>query len=585
MMDRVKNRPSNTSSRLFRVGAVLLAGSFLLSGCAVKRMYQKNTEATHNESEASHYLDQVHHEPGLMQKRPLLREMNSIWVDTTPVELNDHSMGAKATALDCPVTFNPSGPVSIARFAQMVSASCGVPVHLSDDVIPALLGTLAKGGKASVGKGGAVSSAALPSPNLAIAGAAGGAVQTQAIAAPMSDTQGSEDVTGVSWVNKPMRGLLDIVTSRMGLGWKYEDHTITIFYMDTRVFSLYAIPTKVKMNTKVKSGAQSAQSSSGPSGSQQSGTFSTDGSAQSTEVDFSTNVLDDIQKTVQSMVTPGLGRLAVSPSSGTVTVTDRPQVLERIGQFIEQENKALTRQVVLNVKVLSVQISNGDSMGIDWNAVYTNLGQMSAGLGGTAAAGVTNLGNVQVINPNSHWNGTKAFINALSTQGKVSTLTSPTVRTLNLRPAPVLVGKQTTYLAQVSTTALSGGATGGSSTQSMTPGTVTTGFNMTLLPYLMQGQDMLLQYSVNLSALTSMDEISDKSGNKIQMPNIDNRIFSNTVRVKSGQTIVLSGFDQSTINAKGSGVGDPNFWLLGGNGSADKTHDVIVVLITPIITG
>src|SRR5690606_28678427 len=137
------------------------------------------------------------------------------------------------------------------------------------------------------------------------------------------------------------------------------------------------------------------------------------------------------------------------------------------------------------------------------------------------------------------------------------------ITTLNLKPAPILIGRQTTYLAEVSTTALAGNGTGSSSTQSLTPGTITTGFNMTLLPYLMDGPEMLLQYSVNLSALNAMNTASS-GGNMIQMPDLDNRIFSQSVRLRSGETLVLSGFDQTINNAKKRGTGDPNFWLLGG---------------------
>src|SRR5690606_8429964 len=197
----------------------------------------------------------------------------------------------------------------------------------------------------------------------------------------------------------------------------------------------------------------------------------------------------------------------------------------------------------------------------------------------TAATGGMNS-NIGIVKDSSRWNGTNLIIDALSSQGRVSTLSSPSVTTLNLKPAPILVGTQTTYLAEVSTTAIEGG---GSSQQSLTPGTITTGFNMTLLPYLMDGPEMLLQYSVNLSSLTGM-KTAESGGNKIEMPEVDNRILSQSVRLRSGETLVLSGFDQSMNNATKQGVGASNFWLLGGKGEGSKRRDVIVVLITPVVT-
>src|SRR5690606_22211864 len=90
----------------------------------------------------------------------------------------------------------------------------------------------------------------------------------------------------------------------------------------------------------------------------------------------------DIKETLETMVTPGLGRLSVSPSTGTVTVTDRPDVLRRVKEYIAAENKRITRQVLLNVKVLSVQVDDGDSAGVNWKAVYERVNNQ-IGLAGT----------------------------------------------------------------------------------------------------------------------------------------------------------------------------------------------------------
>tara|TARA_R100001132_G_C3240208_1_gene71262 strand:+ start:74 stop:397 length:324 start_codon:yes stop_codon:yes gene_type:complete len=105
---------------------------------------------------------------------------------------------------------------------------------------------------------------------------------------------------------------------------------------------------------------------------------------------------------------------------------------------------------------------------------------------------------------------------------------------------------------------------------------------MTLLPYLMEGPDMLLQYSINLSSLTRLREV-ESGGQKIEIPEVANRIFSQRVRLRSGETLILSGFEQSNDDASKEGVGDSGFWLFGGQGSQNKTRDVIVILITPVV--
>ena len=387
-----------------------------------------------------------------------------------------------------------------------------------------------------------------------------------------------DSITGVNWTNAPLEGLLDLVTGRMGLGWKYENNQITIYYFDTRTFHVFAFSDKNTQTTTVKSGTSSGNASGGSD----SGSFNAEGSSQETKLEYTSDISKDISDALHAMVTPSLGRLSISTSTGAVTVTDRPEVLRRIEAYIEAENKRLTQQVLLRVRIFSVAMEDSDSMGLNWDAVYRNMGSASLSLATNFPASVAGgmSGTMNIINSNSKWDGTSALLNALSSQGQVTMVADPTVTTLNMKPVPVLVGRQLSYLASVSTTTTSGSD---NATQSLTPGTLTTGLNMTLRPLIMQGQDMLLRFDLNLSALTEMRTV-ESGDNKIQLPEVDNRIFSQSVRIKSGQTLVLSGFDQTNLQTDKSGVGDSGFWLLGGQGERIKQRNVVVVTITPIIT-
>lgn len=560
------------------VALMATAGVMTLSGCAIQRIDQNKQSAEGMGDQASEYINDMRNRRPLPESRPSLQKMDSLWVDTTPQQMNNRSLGAPVTALDCNITFNPKAPVSLAEFARVVTNLCGLSVQVTADATSMLNGTFQGSSGNGGGSNGAsgngnltLTNGALPPPTLGGSGAQPGPI---AISNSIFSGGPGDSISGISWVNKPLRGLLDLVTARLGLGWKYADDIATIYFLDTQVFQLYAIPGTTKMKTTVKSGAETSNSSG-----QTTSSFSADGSSQETGLSFESNIVRDIEKTLQTMVTPGLGRLSVSPSTGTVTITDRPDVLRMVKNYLDTENKRITRQVLLNVKVLSVQIDDSDSAGVNWNAVYESVNsKLGFNTAFAQATGGMNS-NIGIIKESSRWNGTNLIINALSSQGRVSTLSSPSVTTLNLKPAPILVGRQKTYLAEVSTTAIEGG---GSSQQSLTPGTITTGFNMTLLPYLMNGPEMLLEYSMNLSALNGMDT-AESGGNKIQMPDVDNRIFSQSVRLRSGETLVLSGFDQTINNANKEGVGDSSFWLLGGKGLGSKQRDVIVVLITPVV--
>lgn len=560
-------------SRTAKRFATLALTSVVLSGCAVQRINDSVDRSQAREDSAKSMLERMRStQTAREQAGGSLIRSDAIWVDTTPIPAAAATISGKPSQLECPITFIPVTGVTISEFAKSVTTQCGIPVRVTQDALAMLNGFAAntQPTPASSSPVNAVATAALPSPNLAaLSGASAGPVSAYV---PINNV--GNTISGIHWKDKPLRGLLDQVTARLGLGWKLQDNAVVIFHTDTRVFHLYAIPGVAKMSSSVKSGAESGGSSNSTQGS-----FSSEGSSQSTGLTFETNIIEDIQKTIENMLTPAFGRSAISPSTGTVTVTDRPEVLDRIASYLENENKRITRQVLLNVKVLAVTVNDGDSMGINWEMVYRSLDRYGIGLStGFPGAGGGASGSVGILNPSSRWNGTELLVDALSTIGRVSTVTAPSVTTLNLQPAPVLVGSQQSYLASVSTTDTANVG----STSTLTPGTITTGFNMTLLPYLMEGPDMLLQYSINLSSLTRLREV-ESGGQKIEIPEVANRIFSQRVRLRSGETLILSGFEQSSDDAAKQGVGDSGFWLFGGNGKQSKSRDVIVILITPVV--
>lgn len=119
------------------------------------------------------------------------------------------------------------------------------------------------------------------------------------------------------------------------------------------------------------------------------------------------------------MLTPGIGRMVLS--TGFLTVTDTPQVLDTVKNFMEERNREMRRQVVLNIEILSIKTSK-EQAGIDWNAVFSD-GHLGIDLTSafTNAADEVVTSGVSIID--GKLTGSKAFLKALSSQGKVSVVT------------------------------------------------------------------------------------------------------------------------------------------------------------------
>lgn len=572
----------NRYSRLYQgaVQIVMICALAAIGGCATSEKADKTARQVEREKVS---LEVIANEAS--KQRPLVERQEAVifhdgdWASLEPIEIKQREARTKLLCKgNTRVSYAPRVPVDILEFSQFLTNLCGVPIRVMPDAITAIQ---AQGRLSGGSSSGATSGAGAMMPPIPAIG--------QSIPATIGAGQPdiSQAIGGRSGLinikyDGDLAGLLDMVTNRLGVSWKVAQDSVSIFYIDTRTFRLFSQPYGYDNSTAVMSGTTMTNGASG--GGAGSGIGGTSGSTQSTTIKMKSERWDDVDKSIKQMLTPGVGRGQGSPSTGTYTVTDIPEVLERIGLYLEDENESLTKQITFNVKVLSVTLTDTNSLGIDWTLIYKSLN----GNWGLNLTNVTPkdpaaiLGSASVLTnatgSAARFAGTTAVISALAQQGRVSELMSPTVTTLNHHTVPVQIGSQVSYIAQAQTTAT---AQVGSTT-SLIPGSVTTGFNMRLTPYVMPNQQMLLDTALNVSALLRIRSVTS-GGTTIEVPEVENRIFSQTAKLHPGETLILSGFEQISNSSNKSGVGDPSNIIFGGSVSSAMNRSVVVILITPYL--
>lgn len=373
-----------------------------------------------------------------------------------------------------------------------------------------------------------------------------------------------------------LTGFMNLVAAYYGVYWKSEAAGLRLFVLDSRTFRVSALPGDTRLSSAVDSVSSSA--SGGTSASTQTGS-----STNSTGVSYANlSVWSALETSVKQMLS-AKGKVIASPATGTITVTDTPSSLSRVAEFVNYQNASLDRQVSVNVRVLSVELNDSDSYGINWDSVYSNLNSVANPFSvalKTAfpmAAGAGSLVLSSPVTSTSRWAGSSAMISALSTQGRVSELTSASLVTLNNQAAPVNVGRRVSYLASSATSQVPNAGT----TTTLTPGSVQTGFSMTLVPHILSDREMLLQYSIDLSSLLKLATIT--SGNSsIQTPDVSTSNFIQRVRIGTGETLVVAGFDQDNLSAVLNGIGSAENTALGNRTGAVK-RTMLVVMIQPTL--
>ncbi|ELW4387244.1 PilN family type IVB pilus formation outer membrane protein [Salmonella enterica] len=497
------------------------------------------------------------------------------WVNLKPIA-QATSSPQKAGLPACNITVGSRDGLALSEISGLITRICGVRVILSPEVMAAGHGV----GSAGVTRR---TSGPLPVPDdsgripLDQLGVAGGGQQTALAPATLN---------GLRWQG-PLGGLLDNITARTGLSWR-TDHGAVVFYLtETRTFQFAFLNTRVNSNASVSSGSTSSMGTSGGSGGGDNSVSGDSSSSQKTTTLQDRDAYEDIRKTMETILTPEKGRYWLSESTGVLTVTDTPQVLETVSHYVDEQNREMNRQVQLSVKVLSVSNTRNEQFGIDWGLVYKSLQQVGATLNnaGGDIAGATSAG-VSILDTATgraaRFSGSSLLIKALSEQGDISVVTSQDSTVTNLTPVPIQMADQTVYVAGSATTT----TTDVGATTTLTPGMITTGFNMTLLPLIRQAGDVQLQVNFNLSDPPGIRSFTSKDGNSyIEMPYTKLRSLSQKVNLRAGQSLVLTGFSQDNTSVRKSGTFTPGNFLFGGGRKGEHGRSTLVIIITPLLAG
>ena len=172
---------------------------------------------------------------------------------------------------------------------------------------------------------------------------------------------------------------------------------------------------------------------------------------------------------------------------------------------------------------------------------------------------------------------------ALSSLGRTNLVTSNTVVATNGQSVPVNVSREQTYVQSYATTLNSGA--GGGQTTTITPGLVSDGISMNFTPRILDNNEVIVRYALDLSTTEAITTFTAPDNSAaIQLPRRAVRTFLNSARIHSGDTLVLTGFQQIQSSLDGQGPGSSKLWFLGGSKSSSALARSIVVVITPYVT-
>ena len=477
------------------------------------------------------------------------------------------------------VVFKFPGRQSLTTLTERIAREIGIPIILSPDVLrPAssfVPGSGAGGGAVAGAvpgiSAGPALSASPGAPQLGQTAFASGS-ELGALVVQPADYQRTFELN----YDGPLDGLLDRIAAMASLNWKYEDQRLVFYRTQTRQFAIKTLPGSFKLTASLGSGGGGGGGGSGGSGGASGGASSGGlGGETENQTDFWTG----LEANLKSMLS-GAGKMNLDKNAGILVVTDGNEVLAMVEQYVNHMNQLMMRQITLEVEVVTVDLNETHAAGIDWQAVSNmRIGNITyTSPPATSAAGVPFSIEFTGIN------GRNALLRALQTFGQVSSAYSGVVVTSNRTPAPISVVNTLSYVRQTTPAVInSGQGAAVTATSGLTPGQITTGTNILLLPMILESNQVLMQCSVSIASLKDLARFDSGSGanqQSIQLPNVDTFTMVQRMAIPSGQTMVVMGYDQARTGSSTNGPYGSVVTGKSGNGNKQS----IVILITPRIS-
>ncbi|WP_342114798.1 pilus (MSHA type) biogenesis protein MshL [Pseudoduganella sp. OTU4001] len=340
-----------------------------------------------------------------------------------------------------------------------------------------------------------------------------------------------------------------------------------------------------------------------------------------TESDFWKELKASLEALVGSK--DGGRSVVISPQSGVIVVRAMPDELRAVDRYLRATQLSVERQVILEAKILEVELNSGFQSGINWAAFGTgNNHKISGGVvqpGTGLAALPRNGGRDSVVDPIGNTiNGLvatsgstllhaaegagslfglafqtsnfAALISFLESQGTVHVLSSPRITATNNQKAVLKIGTDEFFVTGVSTTTTTSSSGNGTVSPNVTLQPFFSGVVLDVTPQIDEHGNILMHVHPSVSQVSTVNKgVNLGSAGNLNLPLASSTTseFDSMVRGQNGKVVAIGGLMRQASTSDRSGVpGVGGLPVVGGlfsNRQEVMQKRELVVLIKPTI--
>jgi len=359
--------------------------------------------------------------------------------------------------------------------------------------------------------------------------------------------------------------VFQLILKENNLAYTLENNILKISYLETKMFSIDYILSQRKSESKTNitlssEGAGKATTTGTTTTAKTSNQDTGGGGAgksgmkvdSSDEVAFWHELDLELQKVLNRPQDVYISEAPIiNKNAGIITVTATIKQMDRLEKYLKSLQDKVQLQVLIDVQLLSVTLSEGKTTGVDWSQLYAlqdmdlsidklfhkNILEFKDDKITTAIAGGGAAENSHLIKISASGK-LNEVIKFLKTQGDVNSISNPKVLTLNNQAALITAG--TEYFYKITSTETLAGGTSGTQSSSEDIQSVFAGVLLDITPEISGDNTVTLKINPSLSE-TASDISIVEAANRTMPPDLRRRQLSSVVTVKDGNRIILGG--------------------------------------------
>ncbi|WP_426337768.1 pilus (MSHA type) biogenesis protein MshL [Pseudoduganella sp. S-14] len=272
--------------------------------------------------------------------------------------------------------------------------------------------------------------------------------------------------------------------------------------------------------------------------------------------------------------------VVISPQSGLVVIRGMPEDLRNVDRYLKATQLAVARQVILEAKILEVELSEKAQSGINWAAFGSRISAGMVGPGTTLAPRINGV-NSLLSQPNgmSGTPGTTlatatsaagslfglafqnsnfaALISFLESQGTVHVLSSPRIATLNNQKAVLKIGTDEFFVTGVSTTTNTNATGNGTVSPNVTLQPFFSGVVLDVTPQIDDKGNIILHVHPSVSQVSTVNKnINLGNAGSLNLPLAASATseMDSMVRGENGSVVAIGGLMRQSTSADRSQI-------------------------------